>query len=117
MSMFIEAGTKMEEIYQRAARWVGVDPIVIELSRRIVPEGNKIKNIDPETVARNDVNLITYLRMRIRKVQKNNVSRNIFAEDDDYMAVVQIDEKRFKINKNMKIKSFKSLIVRNDGAA
>jgi hypothetical protein len=30
-SIFVETGTKMETIYQRASRWIGVDPRFVEL--------------------------------------------------------------------------------------
>jgi hypothetical protein len=50
--MFVETGTRMEEVYQRAAIWFETDPMFVELSRRIVPGGDKIENINPDIVVR-----------------------------------------------------------------
>jgi hypothetical protein len=36
--MLIETGTLMKVIYQRAARWLGVEPRFIKLSGKLFPE-------------------------------------------------------------------------------
>jgi hypothetical protein len=39
----------------------------IELSGRLTPGINKVKNIDSEVIARNDTNILTYLEMKIHR--------------------------------------------------
>jgi hypothetical protein len=65
LTMHIENGTLMEEIYGRAAKWIDVIPSIISFSGRLYPGGPKIKNIDPNVVARNEVNAVSYLKLEI----------------------------------------------------
>jgi hypothetical protein len=56
LSIHIEEGTLIEEIYSRVAQWVGIISGVISLSGRLYPGGPKIKNNRPNIVAREGIN-------------------------------------------------------------
>jgi hypothetical protein len=99
LSMFVEDDTRMKEVYQRAARWLVIDPMYIELSSRITWEGSKIRNLSPEIIVRNNVNMITYLRLYVPKTQNNNIQGENYVEDDEYMMAIQIDGSIYQANK------------------
>jgi hypothetical protein len=63
----------IEEIYARADKWIGVIPDVIGLSGRLYPGGLKVKNINPNVAARNEINAVTYLKLEVDDVFLYNI--------------------------------------------
>jgi hypothetical protein len=79
----------------------------------LIPGGDKIESINPDVITRDEVNVIIYLKMKVHKFQVNNIQRKFFA-DDEYMTTIQINDTRFRMNKYMKVKTFKRLIIRSN---
>jgi hypothetical protein len=70
--MTVDEGTKVEVIFQRAAKWFGIDPGFIELTDRLFP-GDVKRRLSLELIILNDMNKINYVKLTICDNQINNV--------------------------------------------
>jgi hypothetical protein len=52
--------------------------------------------------------------MEIHKVQKNDVQKKFYADDDEYMTSIEVDGNNYIVNKYMKVKKFKRLLTKSD---
>jgi hypothetical protein len=103
----IEDGITMDEIYGRAAKWIGE----ISLSGRLYPGGPKVKNISLNTVARGGDNVIAYLKMKVGDSFLYDIRIVHDAVDAGILKRVRVDGTDYFIYKFLKVKTFKRAII------
>jgi hypothetical protein len=106
--MHIGDGTLMSEIYARADKWIGVIPGAIGLSGRFFP---KIKNIDPNIIAKNEINAVTCLKLKVGNVLLYDIKIIHDATDVDVLMKIQVGNAIYFLYKFLRVKTFKKLLI------
>jgi hypothetical protein len=107
----VEVGTYVEEIYQRVAQWLNLDPRNISLTGRMHPNSVKVRNISPKTIVRNIENLIKYVKVDLNKLYQNNLKKRVLGNDLSDLKRVEIDGNVLFFNKFLNVRAMKKILM------